>query len=390
MADPFTDIVETLAPSRPTTSFFSDPTGANVITQRWAAGRELEASRGVAETANRLEQSRIERADRMRKDLLSDRMDREYEERQNARAMRGELMLKMPEVLDYKKPTFLDDMSRFLANNPPEVAEDPVIKDQLAALTERHRAFNIEKRMDVAARRRIQLDKDAGLVPKEEYDAIPIDPETGEKDAVELARAIGRNEAAQRIREQEAASTRRVEEAKQKEIFKAEMKSKLTPAGSLSKEQKASRDMAIKNIEVDPAAFRRPMDNLVKQWQSKKKLPRQPTEEDLRKEFPDTEVTYAKEWKPETELRLAKEFATVDDYVAAGGEQLTPRQKELRAQVWQIANGEGQFEAPAAAPTAAPSERPQIQLTKGVRYKMSDGTTRVLKDIVDGKPVWDK
>ena len=347
MADPFTDTVETLAPSRPTTSFFSNPSDSDVITRRWASGQALqaaqmerEAAQGLADTASRLEKSRLERAAAGRQKLLWGREDEEYEERQNYKATRGET-LKALAGINPEQPDYLERRAELLAGLPMFVKEDDAVAAIMAANDSRYQRFEAEtarrEDMDTRFRNSVALAERNDVVkaalkglPPERLQQLR-DPVTGELDVQRAMFEAG-----------EIESKRKISEAAAKGAMK--------PAASLSKEQKLVRDTALTTVESDPAAFRRPMDNLIKQWQTKKGLTRQPTEEELRKEFPDTEVTYAKEWKPEFEFPVARETSR-QEYIDAGGKDtLNDFQKAKRGAVWDAANGEGQFEAPAAAP----------------------------------------
>jgi hypothetical protein len=373
MADPLTAVAEQFAPAPARTQFFSNPSDSEAIARRWETGVRAEAAGELAGAASALEKSRLDREKAQRERLLWGREDQDYEDRKNFEATKGEFLLRFTdkEVLDPDADDYPQRLAQLQSQLPPEAAEDDAVKSLISVFNRRFEMSQMEKRQQADFTRKQQA-KAAweGLSPEERAE-IPVDPNTGEPDEYATAYAAGMKAQKRKLEEEGAKRTRDLETFREKENIRSEFRPSMRPKESLSKEAKGLREQAIANIKYDTTAFMNPMDSLRQTWMQEKKMTVEPDEAQLRARFGPNPVTQAKNWTAETEFVVARESATPEEYIKKGGENLTPRQKELRQEVWNIAHGEGQFDAPKGEQPSTAAEQPKVEAEKtvrGVRY----------------------
>ena len=144
MPDALTYNANLLAPAAPSTNFF-DPTATQSVLARYANTRIAnEGSQAVAQAASRLAASRMQRIEDARRAKLWDREEQAYQEKQDAKAQRGQFLEAFgridPHAEDYEIQ--MDELRKTM---PPELFKDDAIQDMKTA---KDRIFytNLERR----------------------------------------------------------------------------------------------------------------------------------------------------------------------------------------------------------------------------------------------------
>ena len=121
-----------LAPAAPSTNFF-DPTATQSVLARYANTRIAnEGSQTVAQAASRLAASRMQRVEDARRAKLWDREDQAYQERQDAKAQRGQFLEAFGRI-DPNSEDYENQMDELRKTMPPELFKDDAIQDMKTA-----------------------------------------------------------------------------------------------------------------------------------------------------------------------------------------------------------------------------------------------------------------
>ena len=369
MADPLTAAAEQLAPPRASTSFFSNPGAASTLTRYYTSGREFDAAKEAASAATALEQSRFNRAEQGRRATIFERDEQENRDRDAARAARKDVIATIAADFKPGTPDFLKRVTEFQAQQPPEVLEDPTIKDIMSAYLHRHDAMEMERKQKDLMTTRTNLNTKAGIIPKEEYDALPgiTDDQgnpTGEKDPIELARAIGRHEALQEVTERKSKYDESLKLYEEKQKIKNALApvdpNKLTPT-----DRAAEKSM---NLHLgDESLFTPKMEKIVAEIRQRRKAagkPDIPMDEDTLKVNVETyglgdQYREAQNWDNKDWILTAKKMdkPAFMDYVA-DNRNLSADQRKAVSLVWDTARKvyKTSDELKSAAPT--PGKKP--------------------------------
>lgn len=202
MADPVSMAAEEMAPAPPETSFFTGNAGP--IFRAAAAGRRLDDQRLIGEEVSGLTQSRLQRRLQRRQDVLWDRDEQEYRDKQAFKARRGEFLDAIGSIDTSDPAAYAKARSELLASLPAEALEDDAVqsiiryKDSLAddlrrQGEEREREARYLNRYETQAREEA-LNDFARLGGTEEELQAMLD-DRGVPDVRAVYRAIGRKEA---------------------------------------------------------------------------------------------------------------------------------------------------------------------------------------------------
>lgn len=155
MSSAFEATAERIAPSRPTTNYFDQAAGQDVIARYANSGRVLEDSGRAAEAANRL-LATGNLIDRSRRDrILFDREDEEYNDKKAFKQQRGEFLESIA-AIDPEADDFEAQISNLYKSLPQSALDDDAVVDLLSF--KRKRADDLLNERQMQTRRQETLD----------------------------------------------------------------------------------------------------------------------------------------------------------------------------------------------------------------------------------------
>ncbi len=361
-ADALTQATEQLAPARASTNFF-DPTQGQDVLSRYASARTAAEGAAVAnEAATRLAASRIDRAAERRRTMLFDRDEKDYQEKTDFKAQRGEFLSQLSQI-DPNAEDYDTAVTEFVSKLPPAALQDDAVQ---AILSHKNRvADSIRQEKEMRARtdysfdqrRKMQQEKaltrfaEMGLPPEK-----VVRDADGNIDEVETAFLAGR-----------AAS-----EAKKgdtKEII-AE-RAKVSAEAQAAKTAEIDRRKSVMEVGVaDQGAF---PSQLVSFEKANPKF--DPTDA-----TPEQKAAYL-EAKSYEAKKLNSEMATAlsrseDDYVKGRPDEkwsFTPAQQKKRRDLWNLAHEMSGNAEPAKPEPAKPDAVEATVVKDGVTYEKRGG-----------------
>jgi hypothetical protein len=353
MADPLTQVADEFAPAP--LNVFDQKLADTVISRHANAKRGLATSDVLAQTAGRAMEMERAKQREMRDQLLQRQDEIEFKERQDADAMRGDLIADMYENLRPTEEGYDERLTGFLSTAPPSVVKDPVFNEVLRGLTRRadtaeaERAQNREietrqKNTLDAIREREKYDDTMKFLTEEDLKTLPVD-ENGEPRLDSAAAGIL---AAQRKREAG------VEDFAKKTDIRLNAAKEILNEKKMDSDQKElfreTRDILINDREAFPTQ----VDSVLALAVGKKK------KADIGLLAGDSEfgplVRKAQEWDKkqfENEVLTAKKYPDPEKYVGLVT-GLSPAAAESRRRVWEYAH-QNDGTAPAAPAQAAPT-----------------------------------
>ncbi len=361
-ADALTQATEQLAPGRASTNFF-DPTQGQDVVSRYASARIAAEGAAVAnEAATRLNASRMDRAAERRKAMLFDRDEKDYQEKTDFKAQRGEFLSQLSQI-DPNAEDYDTTITEFVSKLPPAALQDDAVQ---AILTHKNRvadSIRQEKEMRVRTgysfdhRRKLQEEKavarftEMGLPPEK----IVRDAE-GNIDVAETSYLAGR-----------AASEAKKGDAK--EI--AAEKAKLAAEGKAAKDTEINRRKSVMEVGVaDQGAF--PSQVVAFEKANPQYDPETATPE---QKAANLEAKNYEEQKLNSEMASALSHDTPEGYVNLVP-NATAKQKEKRRELWKLAHEMSGNAAPEPAPateTAKPDAVEATAVKDGVTYEKRGG-----------------
>lgn len=347
-ADALTQATEQLAPARASTNFF-DPTQGQDVLSRYASARMAAEGAAVAnEAATRLAASRIDRAAERRRAMLFDRDEKDYQEKTDFKAQRGEFLSQLsqidPNAEDYDKT-----VTEFVSKLPPAALQDDAVQ---AILTHKNKvADSIRQEKEMRARtdysfdqrRKLQEEKavarftEMGLPPEK----IVRDAE-GNIDVAETSYLAGR-----------AAS-----EAKKGDTLEiATEKAKMAAEGKAAKDTEINRRKSVMEVGVaDQGAF--PSQVVAFEKSNPQYDPDTATPE---QKAAYLEAKNYEKQKLNSEMASALNYDTADAY-ANLVPNATAKQKAKRRDLWNLAREmSGNAEPAKAEPEPAKAAAPKIR-----------------------------
>ena len=355
--DALTAATEELAPARATTNFF-DPTQGRDVISRYAGARiAAEGTAALSDATSRLERSRLDRAEARRRAMLFDRDERDYAEKSDYKAQRGQFLDSVSSI-DPNADDYDEQISSVLRDLPMEVREDDALQALLAHKNRIADSVRTEKEMQLRREEQLNDRKELLKMRYENDDRLAVlspeersaftDPETGEFDSVGAAQL-----AYQKARSDKKTDSKEVAAAKEavKEVKSAEL----------------DRRKSVAEFGVaDQGAF---------PSQEQSLMAKNPNEtlDTLEEKFP-AEFAAAKAYedkKLQSEMASALARDTPDEYVELVP-NATKAQKAKRRELWDLAHSMKGNAAPEAPAAAAPG----VEATKvlnGVTYEKRGG-----------------
>lgn len=347
---------EAIAPSKARTSFFDPAPGQSLVSRYANAGAAVKDAQLAADATTQLTRSRDDRLMRRRNQVMWDRDEQEFEEKQNFKAKRGEFLDNLSRI-DPTADDYVQQRDEIIKALPPGAFDDDAVQSILSFKDQSNRdlaqeremrtrgedAFN--RRMEIAERTERNKALIKGLPP--ERLAALRDPVTGYLD---MDTALF--EAGQMERDLKAAAT----EAKMDKA--QEYRLELKADKDLTDAERKLKTTAKEHATGDDAAFPSQVKALRQKYSTDKKIL---SDADLKKKYPG-EYADARKYdssKFESELESARNM-TEPEYMDAAGKGLSPELKEKRRTLWQAAN--------AGAPQAAPAAPAAPAAGKVLRY----------------------
>lgn len=360
MADPLATLADREVPER--TNFFDRDAAQSILSRYSTSRRGAESAAEVAKSAGQLYNLRNQEEERVRRQIVWDRTDQEYNDRQEAKLMRGDFLRKMQKEIDPKSESYTQQVVEFKAGLPPELQEDEVINSILSSMNAEADDYRSRRNSDAIRQGNYdfwqkKFEKGADLKFKhltpEDYAQNRMEdgsPDFRALQALEQERDRGYKE---------GEFTRRLQAVQ-------EGRMKLADRLDMSKASRALRD-EVETYINDPEAFPSKAAMVISEFRQKTQNPKA-VEASLTGDWADR-LAEAKEWdkkKFERELIAAQQYDDPDDYVNMEGMNLSGKRKEYRRKMWQLANKEDVFDESdgAAAPTEAPSkpaEAPKVR-----------------------------
>jgi len=377
MPDPLTTVADEFAPAP--LNIFDPKLAESVISRHGNALRGAKSSDMLAQTQARAYDNAAAKRREERDALLATREEQDYAEKQEADAMRGDIIADMYENLRPTEEGYDERVTEFLGQAPPSITKDPVFNEVLRGLTrradateeERRRVREVETRQinarDLIAER-AKYDDTMKFLTAEDLKTLPVD-ENGEPRLDSAAAGIL---AGQRKREAG------VEDYGKKTEMRKNAAIDILSTRNMDAQQRDLYDETKDILINDRKAFPSRVEMVIAKAAAAKK----PTDPSLLKKLPQwgAELAKAEEWDKnlfENEILVAQEAKTPEEYVNLMGE-LTPVARQRRKRVWDYAhqNDVAPAAPTAAAPTTTRTVVSEVQHPNGyIIRKYSDGKT---------------
>ena len=365
MPDPLTTVADEFAPAP--LNIFDPKLAESVISRHGNAKRGLQTSsllaKTVSDTANAEAAKRREEHDALlatrreeRDALLATREEQDYAEKQEADAMRGDIIADMYENLRPTEEEYDQRVTEFLGQAPPSITKDPVFNEVLRGLTRRADIVEEERRKErevedrqrntiEAIRERAKYSDTMKFLTEEDIANLPKD-EMGNPDMFSAGMRAGQ-------RKREAG----IEDLRKKTDIRKKAAIDILNTKNMSSQQRELYDETKDILINDRKAFL----NRTEEVLAKAAAAGKPTDPDSLRKLPEwgPELAKAKAWDKdlfENEVLVAMEAATPDEYVdiLTG---LTPTARNRRKRLWEYAH-QNDDAAPVAAPAATAQTAP--------------------------------
>lgn len=358
-ADALTQATEQLAPARASTNFF-DPTQGQDVLSRYASARMAAEGAAVAnEAATRLAASRIDRAAERRRAMLFDRDEKDYQEKTDFKAQRGEFLSQLsqidPNAEDYDKT-----VTEFVSKLPPAALQDDAVQ---AILTHKNKvADSIRQEKEMRARTDYSFDQRRKL---QEEKAIARFTEMGLPPEKIVRDAEGNIDVA----ETSYLAGRAASEAKKGDTLEvAAEKAKMAAEGKAAKDTEINRRKSVMEIGVaDQGAF--PSQVVAFKKANPQYDPDTATPE---QQAALLEATNYEKQKLNSEMASALSHDTPEGYVNLVP-NATAKQKEKRRELWKLAHEMSGNAEPAKPEPVKPDAVEATVVKDGVTYEKWGG-----------------
>jgi hypothetical protein len=365
-----------LAPAAPSTNFF-DPTATQSVLARYANTRIAnEGSQAVAQAASRLAASRMQRIEDARKQKLWDREEQAWNEKQDAKAQRGQFLEAFGRI-DPNAEDYESQMDELRKTMPPELFKDDAILDMKAAkdrifytnMQRRERDLDQKDREAEWKRRNIEAMQNRAAemgAPKEVYEGSfdedgVFNPMKFHEGVGEwkrgLAEAEARKEAQKEVKGAVKDTLSTMEERAKQDVMDERAFSRALPAVFENAKDKEGKPLSATTV----AELVRPED--IAAYHRAKAL------DDKRFEY---------------EMSVARNYKNPMDYLKAGEStdpakpKLTDAEKQKRLNLWYAANAGGGI--PAAETPKPGTPAPEVSRKPLTRELMADYMFRAKND----------
>lgn len=390
MPDPLTTVADEFAPAP--LNIFDPKLAESVISRHGNAKRGLQTSSLLAKTVSDAANAEAAKRREERDTLLATREEQDYAEKQEADAMRGDIIADMYETLRPTEEGYDQRVTEFLGQAPPSITKDPVFNEVLRGLTRRADIVEEERRKErevedrqrntiEAIRERAKYSDTMKFLTEEDIANLPKD-EMGNPDMFSAGMLAGQ-------RKREAG----IEDFGKKAEIKKNATIDILNTRNMDAQQRALYDETEDILIESPEAFPRRADIILQKAKADGKTANPATL--IADPKWGQELLKAQEWDKnifKNEVLSAKKAKTPEEYINftdidGKPAKLTPTAEEYRRRVWDYAH-QNDDAAPAAA-SAAPAPAPttaaptpartvvsEVQHPKGyIIRKYSDGKT---------------
>jgi hypothetical protein len=335
MPDPLTTVADEFAPTP--LNIFDPKLAESVISRHGNAKRGLQTSSLLAKTVSDAANAEAAKRREERDALLATREEQEYAEKQEADAMRGDIIADMYENLRPTEEGYDQRVTEFLGQAPPSITKDPVFNEVLRGLTRRADIVEEERRKErevedrqrntiEAIRERAKYGETMKFLTEEDIAKLPKD-EMGNPDMFAAGMLAGQ-------RKREAG----IEDFGKKTDIRKKATIDILNTKNMDAQQRDLYDET-KNILIND---RNAFPSRVEMVLAKAAAAKKPTDPSMLKKLPEwgAELAKAEAWDKdlfENEVLAAQEARTPEEYVNLMGD-ISPTARQRRQRVWEYAH----------------------------------------------------
>jgi hypothetical protein len=378
MPDPLTTVADEFAPAP--LNIFDPKLAESVISRHGNVLRGAQSSERLAQAKTRAYDDAAARRREERDTLLATQDELDFAEKQDADAMRGDIIADMYENLRPTEEGYDERVTEFLGNAPPSIIKDPVFNEVLRGLTrradtteeERRKVREVEDRQKNtidAIRERAKYSDTMKYLTEEDITTLPKD-ENGNPDMFSAGMLAGQ-------RKREAG----VEDYGKKTEIRKNAAIDILNTRNMDAQQRDLYDETKDILINDRKAFPNRTEVILQKAGAAGKS----TNPDVLKADKTwgPELAKAQAWDKdlfENEVLAAQEYDTPEKYVDILTE-LTPTERSRRKRLWDYAhqNDTAPAATASAAPTAAPTYTEKTLPDGTLVRKYSDGTIKMKK-----------